>query len=170
MSHPPSRPSARLLQPSALASLALLAGGTCAGNLDPSFVPGGYVADGRDAGTGGKDGNTVCDAPALLASSCGACHSAGNILSAGLDLLDTEGLAARLVDQIPPGGPQSVCEGVTTPYLRKGSNPADGLLIDKLMNAKPECGEQMPYLSPQSWSADDMTCLRGWATSVTSGP
>jgi hypothetical protein len=148
-----------------------LAGGACPGNLNPTFVADGYVTGAiTDAGTGATDGNMPCDAPALLSSACGVCHDNGGLLSAGLNLVDMEGLADRLVDQIPPGGPSSICEGVTTPYLRKGSSPADGLLIDKLMNAKPECGVQMPYGAPETWSADDMTCLLGWATSITAGP
>src|SRR6185436_19981590 len=60
---------------------ALLAGpGGCAGEIDPSLIPG--------AGGGGS-GGSVCDAPKMVfATSCIApgCHSANSIGGAGLDL------------------------------------------------------------------------------------
>jgi hypothetical protein len=55
----------------------------------------------------------------------------------------------------------SACGGMT--YLVPGSNPATGLLIDKL--TYPTCGEMMPNLG--AWNATNTMCVLQWATSVT---
>ncbi len=133
----------------------------CAGGLDPALFPPTGVA-----GASGS-GGLVCDAPALvLTPRCGVsgCHS-GNLPQAGLDLAST-GLVARLVDRTPSATLSLSCGASTTPYLASHSNPATGLLLDKLGSAPP-CGAQMPLGG--ALNANDRACVDAWALAVTTG-
>src|SRR4051812_49873856 len=135
----------------------------CAGDLDPSLLPNGQ------AGTGG--GVTVCDAPKVVfASSCAitGCHAPNTAGGAGLDL-GSAGVAARLLGQGPSTdvAASAVCTSVGKPYLVPGSNPATGLLMDKMDAAKVTCGSTMSVLG--QLTASQLTCLSAWATALTTG-
>jgi len=136
----------------------------CPGSLDPRLKGGG----------GGAGGPTACDAPGMvfdakpnaMCASLG-CHDA-MFKSGGLDLTNDGGLIGRLVGQVPNGMNQSVCMGVTTPYLIDGTMPAQGLLLDKMFANPLPCGgggNRMPSLGVLS--ADQITCIHSWADSVT---
>lgn len=123
-------------------------------------------------GTAGTGGQTVCDAPATVFSvpPNGKCTTAGchdtQFKQGGLDLTNDAGLAARLLGVMSDGTTNgSQCGSATTPYLVAGSNPAMGLLLDKL-NATPPCGARMPSLG--SLTTQDMDCIKSWALSLTS--
>lgn len=147
---------------------ALLAGwGGCAGEIDPSLIP---QANGGTGG-GGGGGVNVCDAPKMVfTASCAApgCHSANSIGGAGLDLVSA-GVIARLLGQGPSTdvAKQAACESAGKPYLVAGSNPATGLLMEKVDSAAVTCGNSMALLG----QLDDaeIACLSAWATAVTTG-
>lgn len=153
----------------ALSGLAALAG--CPGSLDPSLTAG----TGGTGNTGGSSGGSsgVCDAPTMVFKSvdtlkgCGAangCHDAVSMES-GLDLVSA-GVISRLLDKTPDSTLSLSCKGITTPYLKSGSTPATGLLLDKLNSGS--CGLPMPYPTgglPQA----QRDCITQWANAVTSG-
>jgi len=143
--------------------------GTVISVLVVSGCGGGLGGDGTTKTTG-----AVCDAPTVVLRSmdtqtgCGSeagCHGA-MLHESGLDLASA-GVIARLLDKTPDPVTSVSCMGATTPYLVSGSNPARGLLIDKL-SATPSCGVAQPFplgnLPP-----DQMSCLMQWATGVTTG-
>jgi hypothetical protein len=125
------------------------------------------------AGTGAAGTGVMgtCDAPTMVFAkySCsldGACH--GAMPAAGFDM-KTAGWETMLVGVNSKGGgmapTMSKCGGNTTPYIVKGSNPAQGLLIDKLTKAVPPCGAQMPNLNC-CITAAEQTCVIQWATTL----
>ena len=133
----------------------------CPGTLDPSLLNG--------PGTGGSGGTgaTVCNAATMvIGPMCGVpgCHGS-TAPSSGLDLTAT-GLVARLLDKAPTASSQ-LCSGNTTPYLKSGSNPATGLLLQKISTSPPPCGDHMP--AGLQLMGSDMTCVNDWATAVTTG-
>ena len=122
----------------------------CPGTLDPGV------------GAGGSTGNANCQVE-LLASKCAipGCHS-GSTPTAGLDLGAAD-LAARLVDHdTGDSASGSMCSGMK--LLNGGSNPATGVLIDKI--TAPTCGVMMPIGTPLTTA--QTTCLKDWATTLTS--
>ncbi|HMF40336.1 MAG TPA: hypothetical protein VKQ32_06570 [Polyangia bacterium] len=134
---------------------------------------GGSVGAGGAAGTGGT-GGTICDAPHQVFQStdtqrgCGSdngCHGAV-LHESGLDLV-SPGVIARLLDKAPDPTTSISCMGSTMPYLIPNSNPASGLLIDKLKSS-PSCGVAQPY-PLGNLPADQKSCLLQWATAVTTG-
>lgn len=134
----------------------------CPGELDPALLPGG-----GGSGGGGTGGGTVCAGDAILKSSTCAvagCHGV-NAPAGGLDLFSA-GLVTRLLGNSPNPATTMNCMGFG-PYLVPNSNPATGLLLDKL-NPTPACGGTMP--SPLgNLPADQKQCLQEWATAVTTG-
>jgi hypothetical protein len=134
----------------------------CPGSLDPHLK----------GGTGGT--TAACDAPGMVFDSkpnalCATlgCHDA-QLKSGGLDLTNDAGLVGRLLGVTSNGMNQSVCMGVTTPYLIDGSVPAQGLLLDKMFANPLPCGgggSRMPSLG--TLSADQIACIHSWADSVT---
>jgi len=129
---------------------------------------------GQDPGGVSTVGGTICDAPKVVFQSmdtlrgCGTdagCHGAVNHES-GLDLASA-GVIARLLDKAPDPVTSVSCMGSTTPYLISGSNPARGLLIDK-MSSTPSCGVAQPF-PLGNLPADQASCLMQWATAVTTG-
>jgi hypothetical protein len=143
---------------------ALLAGlAGCAGDLDPSLIPG--------AGGGGGSAIMVCDAPKMVfTASCGlpGCHAANSTGGAGLDLASA-GVVARLLGQGPSTNTAAgaLCSDAGKPYLVAGSNPATGLLIDKVDASKVTCGSPMSVLG--QLNSSQITCLSAWAAGVTTG-
>ena len=152
------------------AVLAALAG--CAGNLDPSLVPGaGGSGNSLGQGAAGGTGPTVCDAPTMVfAASCGlpGCHAANSVGGGGLDLVSA-GVVARLLGQGPSTNVAAgaSCASAGKPYLVAGSNPATGLLMDKMDAGKVTCGSVMSQLG--QLTSSQLTCLSAWATAVTTG-
>src|SRR4051812_1663651 len=72
----------------------------CAGELDPSLLPGGR---GNPLGQAGSGGGAACDAPKMVfAASCAitGCHAANTAGGAGLDLASA-GVVGRLLGQGP---------------------------------------------------------------------
>jgi hypothetical protein len=125
---------------------------------------------GGAAGTGGPVGS--CDAkPIILKYSCalaGSCHDALGS-AAGLDFA-TPGWEDRLVGTFPSGGGEvatrSMCAGLGRPYLVAGSNPAMGLLLDKLRLHPPPCGAAMPDIGGPL-TASELACVQLWANALT---
>jgi len=136
----------------------------CAGDLDPRLRSGG--------GTAGTGGPQACDAPAMVFSAPpnGKCTLAGChdpvYKQGGLDLTNDAGLAGRLLGVTSNGMNGSSCGANTTPYLVAGSNPAAGLLLDKMFAASVPCGTKMPSLG--SLTQQDADCINSWALSLTS--
>jgi hypothetical protein len=95
------------------------------------------------------------------------CHDAA-AAGAGLDLA-SPGVAARLLDKNPTAGQGAIpsqCTNIGKPYLKSGTNPATGLLLDKISRT-PGCGSPMPF-GYAALSAAQISCIQTWATSVTS--
>jgi hypothetical protein len=142
------------------ASSALLSG--CPGDLDPRLMGSG------SGGSGG--GPNVCDGAAMMADTlkCGSnagCHGATAQIS-GMDLV-TAGVAGRLLGRMPDPATSTSCGSSAMPYIVSGSNPATGLLFDKL-NSLPTCGSPMPFPLGNLPQAD-RDCLQEWANAVASG-
>jgi|SRR5450432_339288 hypothetical protein len=155
----------------------------CPGTLDPSLLTGGGGTTGGPgtagtnggAGTGGTGVNCAGDldgATIVMTTCTPGCHdSAGGILSAGLNLTVDAAIGSRLVGVNSPGnaGESSVCAGFG-PYLKPNSNPAAGLLIDKisLPSGNPAVcpgGSQMPFgLSPLAPA--QQACVEQWAETL----
>jgi hypothetical protein len=158
----------------ALAGAVLSALVGCAGEIDPSLIParGGGGSSLGQAGSGGGGGTaTVCDAPQMVfAASCAVpgCHAASSIGGAGLDLVSA-GVAARLLGQGPSGNVAAgaVCASTGKPYLVAGSNPAAGLLMEKMGTVTVICGSSMSTFG--QLSSSQLACLSAWATAVTTG-
>ena len=135
----------------------------CPGELDPRLL--------GPTGTGGTGGPQVCDGKALMrgqACSQPGCHAASGA-QAGLDLF-SDGVVQRLLGKSPiePPPAGAACAGMNMPYLVAGSNPATGLLLDKLKNPAP-CGLPMPYPGLMLLPAAEIACLQEWSTAVTTG-
>jgi hypothetical protein len=124
------------------------------------------------AGTGGGMVTGDCDAmPIFTSRSCsidGSCHGAAPNNAAGFDM-KTAGWETKLVGTMPKGGGSgataSVCMAAGIPYIVSKSNPAQGLLIDKLTKAAPPCGAAMPSIG-DPLNATEKDCLIKWATTL----
>ena len=149
----------------------LLALSGCPGMLDPDVLEmatgaGGNTGTSGNTGTGGTSSNCAAEGASLIMSTCAmiGCHNpTGATFSGGLDLTVDSTIGSRLVGVMPAA--QSACTG-DGPYLVAGSNPATGLLIDKLQMAPP-CGSQMP-LGQLALTDQEQSCLIQWATTLTS--
>src|ERR1700690_4419507 len=160
-------------------ALLLLAFWGCAGDLNPALFPGGGAGLGGSTGTGGATGGggssqQVCDAPtAVFAGTCAfsGCHDASGS-GAGLNLTSA-GIVGRLLNVMPNAALSPSCGNATEPYLKSGSNPATGLLLDKLVpldaNLDVTCGALMPQGSPAMIAQLSFSCITAWATAVTTG-
>jgi hypothetical protein len=101
------------------------------------------------------------------------CHIPGSqndAFAGGLDLTVDANIGSRLVDVTSVGTTDnaSVCLASTEPYLKGGSKPATGLLIDKVTMTHPPCGDQMPANALTPLTAVQQACLVQWATTLTS--
>ncbi len=146
-------------------SFVLVGLAACAGEIDPSLIPGSL----GQGGSGG--GATPCDAPKMVfAASCAipGCHAASSAGGAGLDLASA-GVAGRLLGQGPStnAAAGALCTDAGKPYLVASSNPATGLLMDKIDAAKVTCGSSMALIG--QLTSTQVTCLSAWATAVTTG-
>jgi hypothetical protein len=147
----------------------------CPGTLDPALIGSASGAGGSGAtgGGGGTGGATTCDVTAIFNQPAGVgcatsgCHDA-TLLGAGLNLTLDSGVGSRLVGVMSTGTNGSMCGSIGTPYLEVGSNPAAGLLIDKItlpMGSAGLCpgGEPMPYPGITRLTAAQQTCVEEWA-------
>jgi hypothetical protein len=87
----------------------------------------------------------------------------------GFDLTPDANIASRLVgvDSVGTADNASQCVG-QGPYLDAHSNPATGLMIDKFTMARPPCGAEMPADSAFFLTPTQQSCLKQWATTLTS--
>ncbi len=152
------------------ALLAAVALTGCPGDIDPSIQMPQSGSGG--SGTGGTSGGGNCtggnSGDQIITSTClPGCHSGGTAQTtgAGLDLTIDSGIKSRLVGVMPSGSNIfSMCGSAGEPYLNAGSNPATGLLIDKI-HPGPPCGVQMPEVG--TITADQQQCIVQWATTLT---
>jgi hypothetical protein len=170
----------------ALVSVLALTG--CPGTLDPELAKmaaggggtGGSNATGGTGGSTGTGGTNNCtgslDGPTLVTANCATmfCHIPGATndgTCGGLDLTVDANIGARLVGMLPTGNDGSVCGGTTKPYLQANSNPATGLMIDKMTMSSGAAlcpgGSSMPYGIPLLPTAQ-RNCIIQWATTLTS--
>jgi hypothetical protein len=130
---------------------------------------GGSTGTGGGTGTGGSNCTGSNDGATIIVSTCAVsgCHdSSGASFSGGLNLTVDSTIGSRLVGAMAGTAAEgSLCTG-QGPYLAARSNPATGLLIDKLGTAS-TCGSQMPFLGTPL-STQQQTCLIQWATTLTS--
>lgn len=169
----------------ALVAVLTLSG--CPGTLDPNQFTnngsGGNTGSGGSNPTGGSTGsgggNASCtgdnDGATIVTMNCAtsSCHIPGPANdgnSGGLDLTVDSNIGSRLVGVMSVGtaANSSQCMGNSTPYLNANSNPATGLLIDKLQASTLPCGALMPFASPMPLSTTQRNCLIQWATTLTS--
>jgi hypothetical protein len=138
----------------------------CAGEIDPSLIPGAL-------GQGGSGGGAPpCDAPQMVFAP--RCAVAGCPRRGHRERSRSRSRIGRLGRSPPrPGAvdqhdrPAALCTDAGKPYLVAGSNPATGLLIDKTNSAAVSCGSSMALLG--QLTATQLTCLTAWATAVTTG-
>ncbi len=124
------------------------------------------------SGTGGS-GNVDCSGQnagdQIISGNCAisGCHntSSASLLGAGLDLTPNATIGSRLVGVKSTGTGSSMCGGNSTPYLNAGSNPATGLLIEKI-HPNPPCGVQMPQVGT-TLTSNQQACIVQWATGLT---
>jgi hypothetical protein len=144
-----------------LLAIAAFAVSGCPGELDPDLL--------NAAGTGGTGGPQICNGAAFMKGakcSMAGCHYMTSPAS-GLDLY-SDGVIQRLLGRPPDPVASMACGQHTTPLLVSGSNPATGLLLDKLKDPSP-CGLAMPYPGIELLPAADIACIQDWATAVTTG-
>ncbi len=106
-----------------------------------------------------------CDAPTLIFDTiCNQCHSPAPYNLGALDLVSAN-VAVRLVDIQPPlcetgagGGPQ---------YYVVPGHPEASYLYEKVSEAHPNCGQQMPQ--NEALSDADQQCIFGWIYNLDGG-
>jgi len=145
----------------------------CPGNLDPSLI--GGSGSGGTSGGGGTSGSNctgALDGATLVTTNCAVsgCHVPGGLQSAGLDLTVDATIGTRLVGILSAGDTThgSLCAGWPTPYLKPGSNPAAGLIIDKISlksgnAALCPSGDAMPWPGITMLPAAQQACIEEWA-------
>jgi fibronectin-binding autotransporter adhesin len=147
-------------------------GGTGGGGAGGSAGAGG-TGGGAGGSTGAGGGTGACDAmPIFAVHSCAAemaCHDAkGSAASFNMKTTGWEknlvGVSSKTTGNAPGLG--SVCGQSGMPYLVAGSSPASGLFLDKLRNAKPACGAQMPLIPP-NLTPQELDCVQRWANGLT---
>jgi hypothetical protein len=156
-----------------LTSLGLMG---CPGSLDPALLA--SSGSGGTSGGSGMGGTGTCDVTAIFTSTAttaptgcatSGCHDTADatLYAAGLDLTLNDTIGSRLVGVASPGtSPSSAVACAGKIYLDPMSNPATGLLIDKitLPNNSPNlCGSAMPFPGVSRLSAAQQTCVEQWA-------
>ncbi|HXU06233.1 MAG TPA: hypothetical protein VN903_35000 [Polyangia bacterium] len=131
----------------------------CAGEIDPSLIP------------SANSPPPPCDAPkTVFATNCAiaGCHAANSSSGGGLDLASA-GVVGRLLGKGPSSNlaTGARCADAGKPYLLANSNPASGLLMDKIDATKVTCGSAMSLLG--QIDSSQITCISLWATAVTTG-
>jgi hypothetical protein len=131
-----------------------------------SFSFAGCSSSGGDTPDAGPKMCVQADVVKIFNANCTVCHMGTGY--AGLDL--TAASLPGLLDKDPPGGGStspSLCSGMGKKYLISHTNPAQGLLLDKL-GSNSGCGARMPYGAPNPLSASDIACVNSWALTLTS--
>jgi hypothetical protein len=148
----------------------------CPGTLDPSLLDGGSSAGAAGStgaggsGAGGSGGTSSCNQDLAVTTNCASANCHDSITKeAGLDLTPGAGVTARLVGVKSMGGGDSQCGGNTEAYLNANSNPATGLMIDKMTIRNPPCGSLMPFGAATPLPAATLACLEQWAEAVVMG-
>lgn len=174
----------------ALVSVLVLSG--CPGTLDVSrFETGGSNGTGGSGGSGGGTGGTGgsggssgtggasadCtgnnDGATIVTMQCAVsgCHdTASSQFAANLDLTVNSTIGSRLVGVMAAQATalnMASCSSEQEPLLEANTNPAMGLLVDKIGPNFP-CGGRMPLDNPAPLSTTQQTCLIQWATTLTS--
>jgi hypothetical protein len=147
----------RVVATSVIAGFSVVA---CPGTLDN---PGDFA----DSGGGGEGGGircnlTVADVPnTLFRTSCGtsSCHDA-TAPAAELDLV-TDGVQTRLLDV-----PSTQCGSF---LLIDRTTPESSLIIDKVTNSIPNCGDRMPLGLSGGLPPESIACVREWVDLVVGG-
>lgn len=130
-----------------------------------SFSFAGCSSDSNSPADAGPKMCVQADVDKIFTANCTVCHTGTGY--AGLDL--TAASLPGLLDKAPPGGGStsaSVCTGMGKKYLIPNTNPAQGLLLDKLTSSA-GCGMRMPYLA-NPLSTSDIACINSWALTLTS--
>jgi hypothetical protein len=107
----------------------------------------------------------VCDAPTLvfnLPDSEGGCQGAACHNNVFPPELHTAGVATRLKDVAA-----TLCTGQL--YI-DSANPANSFILNKVQQAMPTCGGQMPYMPNPALTAEKMECLVEWVNSIAATP
>jgi hypothetical protein len=160
----------------------------CPGTLDSSQFPpmtSGAAGAGNTSGAAGMTGaagmmvaaagmsgtgTPGCDITPLVATymcAKGGCHDDAG-MSAGFSMTGNTWWM-NLVGVTPKGGGTfitSVCSTSTTPYITKGSATGDGLFLDKVKEATPPCGAQMPFGGPTFPTTQEVTCFQQFTTAL----
>jgi hypothetical protein len=76
--------------------------------------------------------------------------------------LHTAGVATRLKDVAA-----TLCTGQL--YI-DSANPANSFILNKVQQAMPTCGGQMPYMPNPALTAEKMECLVEWVNSIAATP
>jgi len=141
----------------ALGVFVMFAVAGCAGDLDPYLFPDAT----HPGGDGGTDVGVVlgCARAKTILAGCLACHTTEAAGANGGFDMQKPGWEKDLVGK---------CKGRNLVFLQNGPPPARGLFLDKLTQATPVCGVQMPKLLPKL-SGADMTCVQQWANSLVAG-
>jgi len=148
----------------------LALGAVCAAVLGFSAVGCG------SSNSSSTDGSsTTCDFTAASAvftkynCATNGCHDAAGS-SAGFKMAPA-GWETHLVGVNPiGGGTLEACTPADGPYLKNGTNPAMGLLINKISGTGNICtgGARMPFGGPNYLTATEIACVTSWATTLTS--
>jgi hypothetical protein len=145
-----------------LAPLALLLIVSCGGGEPPASV--------ADAGPPHCTlGTTMAEIEAALfrGPKCMPCHSKATLYPTSLDLVSS-GLAARVVDQ--PAAMDNPARGKCAGrILLPRSDPQGSLFVEKVEQAHPSCGDPMPQ-GMTMLSANEVACVKLWATLATAAP
>jgi hypothetical protein len=121
-------------------------------------------------GTGGPNCTGTMDGATLVTAKCATlgCHDTAdaNLSAAGLDLTINSMIGTRLVGVVSPGNTAALSQCGGSTYLQAGSNPAAGLLIDKIKGTQ-TCGLGMPYPGGQALLPAAMqACIEQWAETL----
>jgi hypothetical protein len=158
---------------SRVSAIALIAAGIFSAACSPTDV--GHFGDGpvapkaADAGPSAPPpvggcvlGSTMGDIETKLfqTQKCVLCHGKLSLFPTSLDLFSPN-LAGRVVDKLGEANPmKGKCAGkVMVPR----DNPTGGLFVEKVVEARPSCGDRMPQAMPPL-SDDEITCVKAWVT------
>ena len=130
----------------------------CPGSLGFQYAP--------SDGMGGSMVTIGCAAATdVLVANCRACHLSPPLAASytSLDLVGADP-GPRLVGVAADAANASTdeCTGQGN-ILNKGTPPATGILIDKIMGTQ-TCGSPMPMGA--TLKADDLACLQAWANEL----
>jgi len=135
----------------------------CTGNNDINYIV---------MGTGVSDCAKSPPGPSCNACAMAGCHAPdaatikGVSVSGGLDMTLDANIGSRLIGVFSgTSSNDSACTGSGNNYLDAHSNPASGLLIDKV-KASPPCGDRMPYPGIVTLNAAQLACFEAWAESL----